>query len=283
MVISPAHIAARRDLGMRLRQFRDAAGMSGQAVAAALGWSQAKISGIERAKTMTTVADVQALLAVLGVPDNERPELIELAEAAVGEPGDWRNSSRSGLTRRQQDYIGLYNVATRIRHYQPGLIPGYLQTPDYAREVITIAGASDVERALEFRLARRAALTLPDAPEYQIVMLETALRWCIGGAAVMQEQLRLVAELAELPNVSVRVVPFNQVQRTYVQHPLVLFDFPYGTPPEAMIETTTQDIRVHESGPLAKLDHYFTQLSLSALSRADSMIFIQSIARSYAD
>jgi len=278
---NPEQIAARRRLGAELRHLREQAYRSGQDVAESLGWSQSKVSRIEQARTLPSVADVQALLRELRVPVKDQERLLQLAEDAVGEPGTWRNSTGAGLTRRQQDFVALERSATSISHYQPILIPGYLQTEAYAQRVLEMAGSTSVDRGVQLRLARRATLTGPHAPQYHIVMLETALQWRPGPPSLMAEQLALVAELARRPNVDLRL---DREQVTYLQHPCMVFEFAgpaaHG---EALIETVTQDLRVTDPSGVGLLTRLFERLASSALSRSDSLAYIDAAARSYVD
>jgi transcriptional regulator with XRE-family HTH domain len=281
---NPEQIAARRRLGTELRQLREQAYRSGQDVAESLGWSQSKVSRIEQARTLPSVADVQALLRELRVPVQDQERLLQLAEDAAGEPGNWRNSTGAGLTRRQQDFVALERSATSISHYQPILIPGYLQTEAYARRVLEMAGSTSVDRGIELRLARRATLTGPHAPQYHIVMMETALQWRPGPPSLMAEQLALVAELAKRPNVDLRILRLDREQVTYLQHPCMVFEFAgpaaHG---EALIETVTQDLRVTDPPGVALLTRLFERLASSALPRNDSLAYIDAAARSYLD
>jgi transcriptional regulator with XRE-family HTH domain len=276
-------VAARRRLGDALRRLRLDAGLTGQQVADTLGWHQSKVSRVEAAKNLIAVADVEALVHALHASPDQARTLLELAAVNVGEPGSWRNSSRSGLTRRQRDFIALEASAELVRHYQPVLLPGYLQSVEYARAVSEIAGARDIDRAVEQRLARRATLTEPGGPEYSIVLLETVLRWRPVPFDAMADQLDLVAELAERPNVELRVISLEGTQTVYVQHPFMLFQFPSGTSDEALVETTTQDLRIRDEPSLGQLRHYFDQLSSSALSPAASLTFVRSVAEIYRD
>ncbi len=256
---------------------------TGQQVAAALGWHQSKVSRIEAGKNLIRVEDVEALVGVLDAPPDEARRLFDLAAVNVGEPGSWRNSSRSGLTRRQRDFIALEASAVGILHYQPVLVPGYMQTPEYARRIAAMAGASDLDRAVEQRQARRATLESDSAPSYRIVLLETALRWRPVPMEAMAEQLDQVVKLARRSNVDLRVVSFDIEQVAYVQHPFMVFDFAGEIHPEGLVETTTQDLKVKDANSLGSLRHYFDQLSSSALGKADSLALVRSVAASYRD
>jgi transcriptional regulator with XRE-family HTH domain len=272
-------IAARRRLGAELRAMREALGLTGQQVADRLTWSQAKVSRIEMAKTRAEVTDVSDLLAALEVSDKLSLELVSLAELAAGPRDAWRNSSRVGLTRRQQDFIDAEGAAVLIRHYQPVLLPGYLQTPAYARSVIEMAGSLDVERALEHRQARRQVMTKPGGPLYEIVVMEAVLRWRPGEPAEMAEQLRLLVDIAGRRNVTLRVVTYDNAQPVYVQHPFVVYDFEDKAPAEVLVETSTRDLHLRDLADVTVYTGWFELLSRSALSAKDSVRLISGLAR----
>jgi transcriptional regulator with XRE-family HTH domain len=281
MAGSVEQVAARRQLGNEIRQLRLAAGMTGQQLADELGWHQSKVSRVEAARNLIRVEDVEAVLRVLPTTTAHLRELLDLAAVNEGEPSSWRNSSRSGLTRRQRDFIALEASAVSIRHYQPVLLPGYMQTEAYARRVAEMAGARDLDRAVDQRLARRATLTDRDTPRYAVLLLETVLRWRPVPPAAMADQLDLVVRLAGRQNVELRIVSLNVEQTAYVQHPFMLFEFPPGRPDEGLVETTTQDLRLQDVNALGQLRHYFDRLSSAALTPAASLAFVRKAADSF--
>ncbi len=275
-------VAARRRLGAQLRGYREATGRSGRDVATALGWSQSKVSRIEQARTLAAVEDIRALLRELAVPVGARPRLLRLAGGAAGPPGAWRNSTGTGLTRRQQDFVALERLATTIHHYQPLLIPGYLQSEPYARRVLELSGVAGVDQAVELRLARQATLRAPDAPGYRVVLLEAVLRWRPGPESLLAGQLTLLAELAELSNVDVRVLRLDRPQVAYLQHPCVVFDFGPGTASEALVEIATQDVRITDPAGVARLRQRIELLRANCASRAESAALIRAAATALA-
>ncbi|MEV0645515.1 helix-turn-helix transcriptional regulator [Phytomonospora sp. NPDC050363] len=274
---TPDQVAARRKLGNELRRLRVDRERSGAEVAEELGWNQSKVSRIERAQTMAQLEDVVALLDCYGIAAAERAELLPLAAESIGGPGEWRNSTRSGLARRQADFIALERSARTIRHYQPLFIPGYMQFEPYARSIIEMAGARDVDRALAFRLARRETMTAPHGPAYAITLMESALHWRPVEVGDMAAQLALTLELAQRSNVSLRIVPFSERQSSFIQHPLMIFDFEGDTPTEALVETTTADHRITDPKPIEALSTFFERVTSSALSESASMALIQRI------
>jgi transcriptional regulator with XRE-family HTH domain len=278
---NPDQVAARRKLGTGLRGQREQARRTGQDLADALGWSQSKVSRIEQARTLPTVADVQALLRELRVPVALRKDLTRLAEDAAGEPSNGRHASGGGPARRRHDVITLERGASSIRHYQPFLIPGYLQTEQYARGVIDMAGHSDVERGVERQMARRNTMTGSLPPSYTIVLMETVLRWRPGSPSMMAEQLDLVAELAGQPHVDLRVLPFEGPHVTYLQSPCLIFEFDGTSHREALLETPTRDVRVTDQLTLNQLSAQFDRLFSSALTPQESLCFIRATVKSY--
>lgn len=109
-------------------------------------------------------------------------------------------------------YVSLEDEASEIRTYHVQLIPGLLQTEDYARAIIS-AGVPDdpdeVNKRLHARMARKTLLSRPDAPRLQAVLAESALRQLIGGPQVMRDQLTELNRVAQRPNVEVRALPYT--------------------------------------------------------------------------
>ncbi|WP_231928425.1 helix-turn-helix domain-containing protein [Micromonospora echinaurantiaca] len=255
--------------------------MTGQDLAAQLGWSQSKVSRIEQARTRAPVSDIQALLGLLDVPVSARDQVIALAERAAA--GSWRNSTGVGLTRRQQDFIALEASASEIYHYNPVLLPGYMQSEEYARRVIDMAGASNEERAVEYRLARRLTMLGRSAPRYRVVLLETALRWRPVPPDIMARQLGNLAEYAARDNVDLRILAFDQEQSSFMQHPLMVFRFDPPAPARGLLETTAADYHLTDTPTVERLIDNFEQLSSSALSPSDSLALIRKAARDLVD
>ena len=279
----PELAAARHRLGIELKSLRVGAAMSGADLADALGtgWSQSKVSRIEQARVLPSRADVEVWVDFFQPPEELKRRLLEISDD-VGRV-NWRNSTGVGLTRRQQDFIDLERAAVSIRHYNPVLLPGYMQTEAYARRVIQIAGAVNAERQLESRLSRRSTVLMPGAPTYRIVLMETCIRWRPVSTPEMADQLDFLHELAQRGNVDLRVIPLNQLQRAYVQHPLMIFTFGEGVAEQALVETSGQDYKFNRGATVDNLSYHFQELSSSALSRDASLEFIHAVARDFRD
>ena len=209
---------ARQALTQRLRQLRRSTGATGAEFAARLGdgWGQPKVSKIETGKQLPTGDDVNAWAAATGA---DAAELLDLLDRARIEYASFRERYVDVAGADQlQDAIGAAETAaTRIAHYDPMLIPGILQTADYARELLHLpsgpaqSGATDEEinRMIASRLRRQAILYEPGR-DITLLIGEAALRTRIASPATMRTQLDHVARLAEtLTTATIGIMPFS--------------------------------------------------------------------------
>ena len=200
--------ALRIALGGQLRQLREARRMSRDAAADAIRASAAKISRMERGRVGLKERDVRDLLTVYGVTDPaEREEILALVRRAVT-PGWWHEYG--DVTPRWFGmFLGLEQSASIIRSYEAQFVPGLLQTPDYARHVISLGpwDAEETERRIALRLRRQQMLEGADTPILWTVLEEAALRHPNAPEAVMRAQLEHLAQMAERPGVTVQLVP----------------------------------------------------------------------------
>jgi transcriptional regulator with XRE-family HTH domain len=268
---------ARIALGRALRDHRRHAGMSGQEAASRLGWSQSKVSRIEAARVRTEVSDVAALLELYSVRGRERSDLLRVAESAAGPPTEWRNSTRAGLSRRQQDFVSFEAAASAITYYQTNIIPGPFQTRRYAERVLAMVQHPEPARALDTRMARQKALLSPAGPKLDVVLTDLAVQWNPGPDDLLADQLLSLAALAEEFDICLHVVPIHVAQPTFLAHPVVLYDFIDGTR-EALVETTTVDIRVTNASELDHLAYRVKALDSVALSVNESIAYLRQIA-----
>jgi transcriptional regulator with XRE-family HTH domain len=203
----------RRRLAAELRALRESRGKSGDTVAAALRWSPSKISRYELARTGLKPADVARLLDYYDVSGPRRAQLLELARDAA-QKGWWEDYADQ-LSPDYQQFIGFEHEASSITIWHNEVVPGLLQTTDYARHIIANYGLIEpiapgvVERLLRVRLQRQQLLTRDPPVELSVVLDEACLRRRIGAEQVMYDQLKHLAELAARPNITVRILPLD--------------------------------------------------------------------------
>ena len=175
---------------MELQRRREATGMSREEVARQLKWSTSTLFRIETGRSRPQPANVRILLELYGVTGTERDGLIQLTREAR-QPG-WWHSFRDVLPNPYEVYIGLEAGAASIRNFEPSVVPGLLQTADYARETFRNGpielDPDGVERLVEVRLARPKILTRDNRPRLWAVIDEAVIRRVVGRTEVMRGQ-----------------------------------------------------------------------------------------------
>jgi transcriptional regulator with XRE-family HTH domain len=203
----------RRRLAAELRRLRLQSGKTAEAVAEVLGWSKAKVSRYELARGGLKPGEVERLLDVYGVRGNHRRQLLSLAEEAAGK-GWWEEYSDI-LTEEHLAFIGLEAEATSVLQWQNIVVPGLLQTRQYAWHIFS--GYQDVralppaviERRVQTRITRQEHLTADPPLQLAVIVDESVLHRQWGDRAVMHEQLQHLAMTSELPYVTLQVLPLK--------------------------------------------------------------------------
>lgn len=201
----------KRQLGIQLRKQREAAGLLNAEVAERMGWSTTKMSRLENGQTTISAAEIERLCDCLGVEDTDlRKTLMETARQSR-QRGWWQPFTKV-LPKGFTVYIDLESAASVIYVFEPGYVPGLLQTPDYGRAMFRAAPIgyveSEIDRLVSVRTARQDILVREqDPPRLSAIIDETALTRQIGSAETMKAQLHRLVEAASLPNVTIQVVP----------------------------------------------------------------------------
>ena len=199
-------------LGGQLRRLRERRGISREKAGWEIRSSESKISRMELGRVGFKERDVADLLTLYGVADaEEREALVTLARQA-NQP-NWWNRYGDVLPNWLQSYLGLETAATIIRSYEVQFVAGLLQTPGYARAVISLghgtASAEEIDRRVALRIERQKILDRENAPRMWAVIDEAALRRPIGGADVMREQIDALITASKRPNVQIQLLPFE--------------------------------------------------------------------------
>lgn len=217
----------RRRLRTELRKARDTAGMTQRDVAVAMDWSQSKLIRIESGAVSISTNDLRVLLGHYGADSHRTNALIDIARAARG-PTRW-SIYKDVATPEYIAFLGYEASASNVRHFEPLLIPGLLQTEDYARTVISVTEAHNpqkIDPLVDLRIERQELLVREPAVSFYFIMDEAAIRKVAGGRDIMRQQLRRLQKLAEYPNVTMRIVPFELGIYTYQRLPYTLLEFP---------------------------------------------------------
>lgn len=272
---------ASRGLAGELRQLRHAKKLGVRAVAAQLGWQGSKLSRMETGKQGLRVADVASLLVIYGVTGADRKRLLTMAEHA-GEPGWWETYS-AGLTKWSQMFLQLETEAIAIFDFEPLLVPGLLQTPDYTRAVMKACGVPDADAQLRVaaRLGRQAILTRDEPPTLRAIVDEGALRRVLGSSWVMARQVRHLVEAAARPNVVLQVVPLAVGGYTGLDGPFMILDFPRHKP-VVHLEHKMASLFLEEQDEVGFFRRQADTLTEVAMDPTESMQLLRRIAEEYA-
>ena len=219
-------MAARRELAEELRRLRGE--RRGAAVARRLGWSESKLSRIETARTGISEADLERLLRLYLCAAGERSRLRELARR--GRVRVWWAPYRSSVSEPYDQYVGFEAEAVSMCEWEAQVVPGLLQTDDYAHAVIE-AGAEALDpqiaqRRIALRMARQRVLTRELPPRLCVVIDEAVLYREIGGRVVLRRQLQRLLDASRRPGVDVLVLPFSAGSHAALTETFVIFEFP---------------------------------------------------------
>ena len=271
----------RRRLAELLRQLRVDAGLSVEDAAGRLEWSQNKLYRIERAEHGVAVGDARLLLDLYGVPAAQREEVLSLVREA--RQRGWWQSYADALPEPAAAYVGLEQDAASLAQYSAELVPGLLQTEDYARAIRRAGLLADTdettERWLAVRTQRQARLRGDQALTYWTVLNEAVLRRTVGGAEVMHTQLQHLMEVAELPNVTLQVLEFDAGAHAAMDSSFTVIRFADQAAPDVIyIENATSVLYLEREAEVARYTLIFDHVRVRALDPDRSLRMIAEAA-----
>jgi transcriptional regulator with XRE-family HTH domain len=254
-----------RRLAAALKHLRARSGLSAAELGRILGWTQTRVSRTENAGRRVSVADATAWANATTAPAGLRAEVTELAEAAARDVRSWWNVHADGLAGRQQEIAALEVSSEVIRNTQH-MVPGILQTAEYARHALSLAnvsGQTDVATAVAARMRRQEALYDPSR-RFEYVLPEAALRLRLADEpAVMRAQADRLLSLDTLPNVSIAVLPFSVPQPVW-PGAFVLYEIP--DEPLVVIETLTDEVVIGDKRQVGVYREAFARLRAAAVT-----------------
>jgi hypothetical protein len=214
MAISPSSSVqrAREQLAERLRDIRLDARLTARALSAAAGWHEAKTSRIEAAKQAPSEDDIRVWCRVCGA-ERAVPDLIAASRSADSMYLEWRRLQPAGMRRVQEVHVPLFERTRLLKAYCSTVVPGLLQTPAYAGVLLSVISAfhgtpNDVEDAVAARMSRNR-IVWSGNHRFAAIVEEAVLRQQVGSGDIQAAQLAHLAEAAELPTVSLGVIPFS--------------------------------------------------------------------------
>jgi len=232
---SASPLMLRRRLRTELRTARLSSNLTQEQVAKAMEWSLSKMNRIEKAKSAISINDLRALLQLYDVTDKERgDELLELARAITRAKGGrddqwWRRYSEVAPA-RLLELLDYESTASTVSQFETIFAPGILQTEEYASAVLEVfydknTSAERVAALVDLRTRRSELLTSAGAPKFSFVLDEPVIRRLVGSPTVMRGQLKHLVNMANLPNVTIRIVPFSAGLHSGMKQPFELIQF----------------------------------------------------------
>ncbi|MYS83256.1 helix-turn-helix domain-containing protein [Embleya scabrispora] len=217
-----------RRLRAFLRQTREACGFIQRDVAVEMDWSLSKLIRIETGQVNISTTDLKALLQHYGVVEPARvAEYIDMARAS--KQRSWWYQYRNHISNEFKVLLGYESSATVIRNFEPLLVPGLLQTEEYAREVLRIMAPPETpgqEDLVALRMERQERLIRPDGPALHFIVDESVMHRTVGNAAIMRNQIRRMRDFGEWPNITLRVIPFTAGLYSRARIAYQLLEFP---------------------------------------------------------
>ncbi|MEV8065391.1 helix-turn-helix transcriptional regulator [Streptomyces sp. NPDC085995] len=274
----------RRRLGQELRRLRELKGMTAEEVAERLLVSQSKISRLENGRRSISQRDVRDLCGVYEVEDHRIVDSLMQMAKDSRQQGWWHSFGDIPYS----VYIGLETDAASLRVYDPQVVPGLLQTRQYAEALI--AGAlpetapADVDKRVQVRLRRQERISAAENPlRLWTVLDEAALHRIVGNSDVMRDQLEHLVEQSRLPHVTVQVIPYDMGAHPGLNGQYAILEFPDAADSSVVyIEGVTSDLYLEKANDVQKYSVMYEHLRAQALNVEQSRQFIADIAKKHA-
>jgi transcriptional regulator with XRE-family HTH domain len=270
----------RRQLGIELQRLREQAGITRPDAAAAIGCSPARIGHIESGRNAPSKADLIVLLRNHYQADENTLATLEELRAEASKRGWW---STYALPDWLAGYVGLETDATSVRCVELEVIPGLLQTEEYARTLYTLGrrySAKEVDRRVAARMQRQERLTGINASlQLTAVISEAALQRCARDKRVSTGQLAQLVDRAQWRNVELRVLPFDLGLHDGMAGPFSLLSFPDGLLGDAAYqEYAVGGHVIDDESIVSQLDTLFSELRSQSLGANESLALIAQLA-----
>ncbi len=256
----------RRQLGMELRRLREAAKKQQHDAAQWLDVNDTVISKLETGKQKVSHAYLSMLLQLYDVGSPHADFLHQLRRDS-SQRGWWAEYGKT-VPSWFADYLGMETGAAEVWTYQSEFIPGLLQTPGYAEAILALTPnrtPDEIEKLVKLRINRQQRLTAEEPLSLRAVINEGALRREVGGRDVMREQVRRLAEIAALPNVTLRILPFKAGAHRGMRGAFTALRFPEEPMNTVYLEMYDAALYIEAPTEVARFNDDFEELARQSL------------------
>lgn len=268
--------ARQRKLGGLLRRLRKAAGLSGPALALRLKVSQSHLSRVELGEAIASAELVGHWTRETGASQADRDVAIDLTEAVAAEFVSWREALASGWVKLQRDALAAEAAAATMITYVPALIPGLLQTLEYATHLVAgdCPDRDDLAEAVAVRMQRQVVL-YSRTKTLRWVIGEAGLRWRVGSPQVMAAQLDRLAALVGEPHLDLRILPFERTAPVWHDHGFtILADRTDSELDLVHLELLTGLVNITDPNEVAQYQAVYEQLAALAVQSTEALALI---------
>ena len=270
-----------RRLAAELRRLRTEAGLTREDVTERTGINEATLYRIEAARARPQTRTLMALMELYTVAEADRAEMLALSRQSNEE--SWLQSFPTELPEPYPTYISFEGEARTLLNYESLFVPGLMQTEEYARAALhsglPTATKDEIQRLLDTRMGRQAVLTRDPPLRLWTIVDEAAIHRPVGGRAVMHAQLERLIEAAELPHVTLQVIPFDVGGHPGMPGSFVILQFGEAAASDVVyIETQAGDLFLESETDLSRFSAIFEHLRALALPPEDSVLLITRVA-----
>ena len=265
----------RRELGARLRALRLERGLTVEQVAESLLCSASKVSRMETGHSSATLRDVRDLCRIYGLTEAAQvAHLMDLAREGK-QQGWWQSHELDYFA----TYVDLEQAATVTSYFQSSIVPGLLQTPEYARAMYQGGLPAELtpersDELINVRLRRQQILTGESPPRLHTVLDEAVLHRVVGGPATMAAQLRHLVKVANMPNVTLQLIPFKTGAHPGMDNMFNILEFGDLVPPIVYAEGLMGWLYIEREHEVARYQRVFEHLRSIALNPQESIELI---------
>lgn len=277
------HIPERHNLAAALRGLREDAQLSTTVLATRLGWSQSRVSRIDRGATLPTPNDVDQWARETHADPDTRRHLMNLAERAQIQLTEWKRELAPGRRRKQQEMAEHEANASVIRLFGADVVPGLAQTRPYAARMFLLGRtdvtdeADDLEAVLDARLTRQAVLG--SGKSIQLMMSEFALHRHLIPGPDQRDQINRLIELSTTPNVHLGVIPFAADEVAHQYHGYAIYGDPaVDASAIVLAETLTRGLRIRAADEINQYIEHYQRLDSTALHGDELHTFLREVA-----
>jgi transcriptional regulator with XRE-family HTH domain len=271
-VETPAAHQGRLDLGRRLHEIRKDARLTARELASRAGWHESKVSKIQSGSRPPSTDDIRAWAAICGVPA-QADDLIAAAHGIEGMYVEWRRAARNGARHIQYAAVPLFKSTRHFRIYEPGVIPGLLQTRSYSAAILgasvrRLTGAepeAEIEAAVDGRLQKQDVLYDGAGRRFAFLLEESALRSRVADDETMAAQYGHLLQVAALPHVSLGIIPSGVRRELWPVEGFWIFD-----QARVVVEIVTAEVTITQPSEVRQYARTFADLGRLAAYGADA-------------